>query len=240
MKISRFSVLCLGSLWFAACATAQDGSSPGDSDDSSGGSGAVSSGGAIGGSGTNGAFGGAAGIPGSGGSTSAGTSGTDGGASGSSAGGLANGGASGSSTGGTAGTGGSGGAGPSVPAFVAGECAANPTVSLQYLDGSSNPKQITGQYQFINTSATPIPLSELQIYYFYTNEETSGWNLHVYSSQLDGGTGGYRDLTSATTFTIGPLSPALNDADSYTQIAFTGTQSNSPWPWRHFRWIVCP
>jgi hypothetical protein len=93
------------------------------------------------------------------------------------------------------------------------------------LDGSSNPKQITGQYQFINTSATPIPLSELQIYYFYTNEETSGWNLHVYSSQLDGGTGGYRDLTSATTFTIGPLSPALNDADSYTQIAFTGTQS---------------
>jgi Cellulose binding domain len=214
MKISRFSVLCLGSLWFAACATAQDGASPGDSDDSSGGSGAVSSGGAIGSSGTNGAFGGAAGIPGSGGSISAGTSGTDGGASGSTAGGGTAGGA-----GGSAGTGGGGG---SAPVFAAGVCAANPTMSLSYKQ-SNTTAQVDAQYQFSNLTTTPIPLAQLKIRYFFTNEETTGWSTHIYSAQVDGPT--FRNIASGTTLTIVKLAAPLTGADSYVEIAFSDASS---------------
>jgi hypothetical protein len=216
MKISRFSVLCLGSLWFAACATAQDGSGPGDSDDSSGGSGAVSSGGAIGSSGTNGAFGGTAGIPAGAGSTFAGTSGlANGGASGSSAGGLANGGASGSATSGTGGTGGSGG---SAPVFAAGVCAANPTMSVSY-EQTNATDQIAAQYQFTNLTDTPIPVAQLKIRYFFTNEETSVWTTHIYSAQIDGAT--YRNIASGATLTVVKLATPLVGADSYAEIAFT-------------------
>jgi Cellulose binding domain len=198
MKVSRLSALGLASIWFAACATAENSASPGNSE---GGSSGTTSGGAHTGGSSNGAFGGSTGVPGGAGrpgSSGSGTGGTSGSISG--AGGLASGGA----TGGGAGT---------------GVCAENPTVALEYLDQSNNPKQITGQYELINSTATPILLQDLKIRYFFTNEETSGWKMATYSPKLDGGTGGYRAVTG-TTFTVVPLATPLDGADSYAEVAF--------------------
>lgn len=95
----------------------------------------------------------------------------------------------------------------------------NPTISLQYLQGSTQQAQITAQYQFINTSDTPIPIGALTIRYFFTNEETSIWKLSIYNAQLDGGTGGYRRIDGATLKVV-PLTTKLEGADTYTQLAF--------------------
>ena len=221
MKLSRLSALCLASLWFAACATAQDGTAPGDS---SGGSDGFSGSSSDTNGGTPGAPGasGSAGLPGTSGASSfAGAGGlSNGGASGSSTGGLANGGTAGSTAGGTSGggTSGAGGSGGSAPVFDTGVCAVNPTMSLSYKQSNTG-QQITGQYQFINTSSTPIPVASLKIRYFFTDEHTEGWMTSIYESQLDNP---YLPL-GTTTLTIVPLTTPLEGADSYTEIDFTST-----------------
>ena len=101
-----------------------------------------------------------------------------------------------------------------------GVCATAPTMSLSYKTGGAGQK-ISAQYQFSNTSDTPIPVAQLKIRYFFTDEETSGWNTAVYSAQIDGGTGGYRDIKTGVTLTVVKLSAPLTGADSYVELAFT-------------------
>jgi hypothetical protein len=203
MNSSRLGILWLTWLCFAACATAQD-SLPSGSDDTASGAtaGAFDASGAT-------SFGAAGAFSGAGATNQAGAIGFGAGAGGG-AGLFGSGGASGNAA-----SAGSGGA-----TFESGACAANPTMSLQYMQGSTNPKQITAEYTFINTSDTPIPLAQLKIRYFFSNEETSGWTTAIYAAQLDGGTGGYRPI-SGTTLTVVPLGQTLPGADTYAELAFT-------------------
>jgi hypothetical protein len=122
--------------------------------------------------------------------------------------------------GGSAGNAASGGA---SPVFESGTCASSPSMSLSYQQASNNPKQITGRYQFSNTTDTPIPLAQLKIRYFFTDEETSGWSMAIYDSKLDGGTGGYRPITSM--LTLSPLGTTVPGADSYLELSFSSPLS---------------
>ncbi|HYQ02803.1 MAG TPA: cellulose binding domain-containing protein [Polyangiaceae bacterium] len=117
---------------------------------------------------------------------------------------------------------GSAGSGGSSPVFESGTCASSPSMSLSYQQASNNSKQITGRYQFINTTDTPIPLSDLKIRYFFSNEETSGWATAIYDQKLDGGTLGYRALTG-TALAVLPLGTTVPGADSYIEVSFTST-----------------
>jgi len=130
-------------------------------------------------------------------------------------------------TSGSVGQGGSSGAaasGGSGPVFESGTCASSPTMSLSYQQASSNPKQITGRYQFSNTTNTPIPLAQLKIRYFFSNEETSGWATAIYDAKLDGGTDGYRAISGAM-LAISPLGTTVPGADSYLELSFTSALS---------------
>jgi hypothetical protein len=220
MKRSRLSALCLASVWFAACATAENSASPGSSD---GGSNGSTNGGAHTGGSSNGAFGGSTGIPGSSGSTGSPGAGVGGsGASTSGAGGLASG---AGGTAGTAGTGGAGGSGGGAPVFESGVCAENPTMSLSYHQNSTELRKIAAEYQFINTSATPIPVAALKIRYFFSNEETAAWVPHVYTSQIDGGTGNYRPMLTETTLSVVKLGTKLEGADTYAELSYSGSET---------------
>jgi len=165
-----------------------------------GGTGQVSQGGATGSVG--GASPSGAGVPGVGGGGSVGASGSVGQT-------------------GAAGTTGSGGA---APVFESGTCASGPSLSLSYQQASSNSKQITGRYQFSNTTNTPIPLAQLKIRYFFSNEETSGWSTAIYDAKLDGGTDGYRAITGAT-LSVLPLATMVPGADSYLELSFSSALS---------------
>jgi hypothetical protein len=214
MKITRLSALCLGSVWFAACATAQEGGTPSASD---GGSSSAASGGMPGSSGSNGAFGGSGGMPGTAGSIAAGGKSGASGVGTAGIGGLPNADAGGSGTGGASGSAGTGGSGGSAPVFETGVCAANPTMALSYKQ-SNVTTQIAVQYQFVNLTDTPIPVAQLKIRYFFTDEETS-WTTHIYSSQIDGSS--YRNVASGTSLSVVKLPAPLTGASSYAEIAFT-------------------
>lgn len=214
---------------------------------SSGASGSLGRGGSNGVAGSNGAFGGSGGMPGSsgslgnGGAGHAGAVGSAGATASAGMGGLASGGAgaggaSGGHGGASAGTGaggaaagaggkvgaaGGGGTGGSAPVFDAGQCAASPTLSLSYKQSNTG-QQMTGQYQFANLSDTPIPVASLKIRYFFTNEHSKGWDNHIYDAKIEGGTGGYRALTSGAALAEAPVSPALEGADTYAEVSFTG------------------
>jgi len=219
MRFARSAVFCLISSWIVACATAQDNNVPGDGTGATGAgaNGGFGSGGSNGIAGSNGAFGGSGALPGTSGST--GTGGHAGAVGKAGAGGGANAGSGGKA--GAGGAGGGGGMGGSAPVFEAGECAANPTMSLSYKQTNTG-QQITGQYQFTNQSDTPIPVGSLKIRYFFTNEHTKGWSNTVYDSKIEGGTGGYRKLAS-TTLAEGPVSPPLDGADTYAEVSFAAT-----------------
>jgi hypothetical protein len=235
MKTSRLGALCLASLWFAACATAQDGGVSADSDGGASGSG---SGGALGVSGTGSSFGGGVGIGATGGNGFAGSGGSLGSAgSGGASSGAASSGAAGGAgvsgavgsggSAGSSGAGGSGGTGGSAaaPVFDTGVCVENPTLSVLYIDSATDQTSISAQYELTNTSATPLPLANLKLRYFFTNEETSGWVTNIYNSRRGGGTLGDKDLGSQTSITVSSLGTALDGADSYVEIAFSGSDS---------------
>lgn len=121
--------------------------------------------------------------------------------------------------GGSAGNGAGGGA---SPVFESGTCASSPSMSLSYQQASNNPKQITGHYQFSNTTDTPIPLAQLKIRYLFSNEETSGWSTAIYDAKLEGGTLGYRPI-SGSTLTVSPLGTTVPGADSYLELSFSSS-----------------
>jgi len=181
-----------------------------------------------------GAHGGAAGRGGSSASNIAGNAGraSQNGGAGSVAGASSNGagglGASGGvgpiGSGGTSGTTGSAGSGGTSPVFESGVCASSPSMSLSYKQASNNPKQITAIYQFINTTDTPIPVAQLKIRYFFSNEETSGWSTMIYDAKLDGGTVGYRSLAGSA-IAVSPLGATVPGADSYIEVSFSSTES---------------
>lgn len=220
MRLSRASALLLVPLSlgaFGACATAEDGGPAMSSDAGAGSTGGASGGGGApsttAGAGGKAAAAGATGFAGAG--ATAGRAAGGGGGAGGTTGSAGKGGTSGA--GGVVGNGGGGGGAP--PVFQPGECALDPTISLQYLQGSNNQKQITAQFQFSNSSDTPAPLGSMRIRYFFTNEETSAWKTAVYNAQLDGGTGGYRKV-DGTTLTIVKLAQAEDGADSYVEFTF--------------------
>jgi len=97
-------------------------------------------------------------------------------------------------------------------------------MSLSYQQASSNSKQITGRYQFSNTTDTPIALAELKIRYFFSNEETSGWSPSIYDAKLEGGTGGYRAIAGSM-LAVSPLGATVPGADSYLELSFSSTLS---------------
>jgi Cellulose binding domain len=213
MKSLRASALVLFPLWIAACATAED---TGPGSDGAAGAVAPRAGASTGGS-LNPAAG-AGGKLGSGaGSTSAGSN--AGGQGGAHAGAAGRGGASGSAGAAGSSGGSGGGSGGAPPVFEPGACAVTPTMSLQYLQSSTQQSVVTAQYQFINTSDTPVPLGSLSIRYFFSNEETSTWKPSVYSAQVDGGTGGYRKVDGATQKVM-PLGSKVDGADSYAELTF--------------------
>ena len=116
------------------------------------------------------------------------------------------------------------GAGGAAPIFESGVCASSPSMSLSYLQASNNPKQITARYQFSNTTDTPIPLAQLKIRYFFTDEETSGWSTAIYDAKLDGGTGNYRPLPGSV-LAVSPLGTRVPGADSYIELSFSSPLS---------------
>ena len=224
MNVSRLGALCLGSVWLVACATAQDSNLPGGS---GGGAGGSISGGTPGASGSKSAFGGGTGVPTSGGSSAlAGAGGSVGGTSSAAfGGGVTSAGTGGAAIGGaggaSGGSSGSAGAGGSAPVFETGVCAENPTMSLSYKTTSVN-SQISGVYQFINTSDTPIPVAQLKIRYFFSSEKVGGWTPTIYDTRLSGGTGGDRDLKTGAALTVVTLPSALEGADTYAELTYTG------------------
>jgi hypothetical protein len=161
------------------------------------------------------------------GALGAGAGGKLGGTAGANSAGASVGGRAGSA--GSAATAGRGGAGSSAgsvgssggapPVFEPGACAETPTLSLSYQESSKQDAQITAQYQFINTSDTPVGLGSLSIRYFFSSEETSAWTPSVYSAQLDGGTGGYRPVDGAKLKVI-PLGTKAEGADTYAELTF--------------------
>ncbi|HEX2671098.1 MAG TPA: cellulose binding domain-containing protein, partial [Polyangiaceae bacterium] len=165
---------------------------------------------------------------GAGRASQSGTAGSVAGASFNGAGGLgvagASGGGSSVGSGGTSGTTSSAGSGGASPVFESGICASTPSMSLSYQQASTNSKQITGRYQFINTTDTPIPLSQLKIRYFFSDEETSGWSTAIYDAKVDGGTGGYRAL-AGTVLAVSRLGATVPGADSYIELSFSSAVS---------------
>ena len=127
-------------------------------------------------------------------------------------------------SGGQSGAAGNSASGGASPVFESGTCASNPSMSLSYQQASSNSKQITGRYQFSNTTDTPIALAELKIRYFFSNEETSGWSASIYDAKLEGGTGGYRAITGSM-LAVSPLGATVPGADSYLELSFSSTLS---------------
>jgi hypothetical protein len=97
-------------------------------------------------------------------------------------------------------------------------------MSLSYQQASNNSKQISARYQFSNTTDTPIPLAQLKIRYFFSDEETSGWSTAIYDAKLDGGTGGYRPLAGSMLAVL-PLGTTVPGADSYIELSFSSTTS---------------
>jgi len=116
------------------------------------------------------------------------------------------------------------GSGGASPVFESGTCASSPSMSLSYQQQSNNSKQISARYQFINTTDTPIPLAQLKIRYFFSDEETSGWSAAIYDAKLEGGTGGYRPLAGSV-LAVSPLGATVAGADSYLELSFSSTAS---------------
>jgi Cellulose binding domain len=207
MKSFRAPALVLFPLWIAACATATD-TVPSSNDAAGATHSPAGAGGAPSpGAGAGGKLGGGAGSP-SAGSNAGGQGGGHAGAAGP------------GGAGGSAGSGGSGGGGGGAPpVFEPGACAVTPTMSLQYLQGGTQPTVITALYQFMNTSDTPVPLSSLSIRYFFSNEETSAWNPMVYDANVDGGSNGYHTINGVTVKVV-PLGSKADGADSYAELTF--------------------
>ena len=134
------------------------------------------------------------------------------------------GGASSMGSAGMSGVTGSAGSGGASPVFESGTCASNPSMSLSYQQASNSSKQITGRYQFSNTTDTPIPLAQLKIRYFFSDEETSGWSTAIYDAKLEGGTGGYRPLANSM-LSVSPLGATVPGADSYIELSFSSPAS---------------
>lgn len=196
MKFTASSSILLA-LWFAACATAEN-SNPLDD---------AAAGTSSGLAGTPSSSSGASAFGGAGGSASQ--------VGGNNQSGAPSNGGRPATGGGGASTGGNGGA---APAFKAGECAMSPTMELKYQQGSTNPKQISGQIQFTNTADAAVGVEKLKLRYFFTNEETSGFTTQIHDAHANGPSG-YQMIAGAA-LTIVPLTKKLDGADSYFEIGF--------------------
>jgi hypothetical protein len=211
MNFLRASGLALLPIWVAACATAENtgpglDQAAGATQTPAGAAGTVS--------------------PAAGAGAAAGADASSGGASsanaGSNAGGQSNGQAGAGGSSGSSGASGSAGSSAGAPpAFDPGACAAAPTFSLKY-KGSPDAQKIAAQYQFVNTSDTPVAIASLSIRYFFSNEETSAWKPTVYNAQIDGGVG-YRAITEATLKVV-PLGSKADGADTYAELTFAAAK----------------
>jgi hypothetical protein len=155
------------------------------------------------------------------------TSSNDGGMDGDS-GGAGNASSNGGEPGG-AGAPGSGGVGatPECPAGegregTAGECASSPELDTTYHIDASDAK-VGFTVTFVNDSGGDIDVDQLVIRYYFSDEESSGWNLYIYDAKLDGnGDPSYVGMTGSTHATLHDLEPAVDGADAYFEITFDG------------------
>jgi len=158
---------------------------------------AVATGG-TGGTGGSGGSGGAGGTGGSGGSGGTGGTSSRGGSGGS----AGSGGVSGS--GGAAGAGGSGGA-------------SGLKVQYRTMDTLSADNQIKPVLSVVNTSGAAVPLSELKLRYWYTNEGGVAQTINCDWAQV-----GCTNVTR----TLVPVSPTRPNADTYLEVGFAAAAGN--------------
>jgi hypothetical protein len=213
---------------------------------SGGGSGGSSSGGKLGGGGSAGelagsggsagsiggsggsagsvANGGAAGAgQGSGGENEGGAPGGAGGALGGAGGTPGSAGEAGSAgSAGSAGTSGAGGAGGSV-------CAG--AFTLETKSNSTNASEFQYSYKIINVSGGTISAGQVEVRFFISNEETSGWNFAVYDADRNANAGtagpsGAADIpTGQVLSSLETLSPSAGGQDRYFKFDFTSSVS---------------
>ncbi len=174
---------------------------------------------------------------GSGGIASAGSGGSSvagaGGASGS-AGTAGNGGSAGltisGGSGGMAGASGTGGSagGGSVPVTFSGtpgECAASPTMRVDYKYYDAG-KAIHPAVNLVNTGASAVPLAEVELFYFFSQEETAWRNPTLFESATNNPSSAYSSLPGGTTSVgVGTLAEPLVDATHFVRIAFSANVS---------------
>jgi hypothetical protein len=189
--------------------------------------GSVGSGGSIGSSGTGGASaGGTTGAAGKGGAASGGAA--NGGASsagatskgGAASGGAANGSAGATSSGGATGSGGS----VSNGGFVVQYACMKTAVMSPYVEAEINAK---------NTGTTAIPVAELKLRYYFTDEPRVTNQMMNNFSHIS--TSGANQTLNVTSVVAG-LVPTVTDADTYIEFSFTSDQALAPNEAMDFSW----
>ncbi len=239
----RTPVLVLGAAFVVVAACAQNenadippptGGNKGGTSSSGGTGGSATGGSTTGGSATGGGFttGGASGsggslTGGSAGTTTGGTSGAGGGTSGGTAG---SGGTSGGGTGGTAGTStadaGAGGEGPIIGAGGASSCADDFTVRVKAESG--NAAEFQYSFEITNVNAGSIMADDIELRFFFSNEEDSAWSFDVYDADRNqnGGTAGpsgASDLATSVVLSSKQTMTPSAGQDTYFKYTFNST-----------------
>ena len=101
-----------------------------------------------------------------------------------------------------------------------GECAASATFRVDYKYYDSG-KAIHPALHVVNTADAAVPLSQIEVYYFFSQEETTWKAAQVYEAAANGAP----MPASNVVVSVGALSPVLTNATHYLRIAFTGTVS---------------
>ena len=199
----------------------------------------VGSGGAGGSGGSSGGTGGSVAAGGSGG-TAAGGAGGSGGSTGGAGGTGGTAGASGGmggaiGSGGSAGTGGgSGGAGGATGAGGSGGSPSDAGAtgfSLRYMVEETAPSGpvMGSQIWIYNNGSETVPLNELSVRYYFTNEVTATPQSNVNWGHMDRLSGGdYTDIGAQATIAIVPMTAPAATANTYVSIGFGGGQSIGP------------
>jgi len=164
--------------------------------------------------------------------------------SGTPSGGASNGGTAGTSvggsSGGTSGSGGSSGssaAGSGGAGLEAGACAPATGVRLEAYGGPANANTISGAIQFYSDS-TSMPMDQITVRYFITNEESSAWMFTPLTSLMVKANATQPNLPVQSVFNT--LATPLFGADSYFDFTYQTSVQLAPGDQAYLRFEIKP
>lgn len=107
--------------------------------------------------------------------------------------------------------------------------AADTTLTVQAYNGAraSASNTISPIFKFINTSSTPINLTDIKLRYYFTSDGTQAQNFWCDTAAITSSSN-YTQITSNVTGSFGKLATSVTNADSYLEVGFANTVAQVP------------